>query len=143
MGWDGMGGVLTLGDWPALSGSNSSGFLLQRGNSGASVGVELPGIPRRNQSAMHESWNRTPAGAASSGAGDLLVDLGLELLEPALQALDGVHALQQKRPSTNRQPDQSSSPKRTKTVRSGCSMRDRGGGQERPPCRKKACTKVM
>jgi len=49
---------------------------------------------------MHESWNRTPAGAASSGAGDLLVDLGLELLEPALQALDGVHALQQKRPET-------------------------------------------
>ena len=143
MGWDGMGGVLTLGDWPALSGSNSSGFLLQKRGNPVSVGAPenspkesgavRTGIGRRRVLHRVFEWS----------ADDLLIDLGLELLEPALQALDGVHALQQKTPSTNRQPDQSSSPKRTKTVRSGCSMRDRGGGQERPPCRKKACTKVM
>jgi len=100
MGWDGMGGEHTLGDWPALSGSNSSGFLLQKRGNPVSVGAPenspkesgavRTGIGRRRVLHRVFEWS----------ADDLLIDLGLELLEPALQALDGVHALQQKRPET-------------------------------------------
>jgi hypothetical protein len=86
----------TLGAWPALRGSNSSGFLLRKNKSkGARDQLELAEFTKEIK--HHEAETETiksDAGAVQKTAqNDLLIDLGLELLEPDLQALDGVHAL--------------------------------------------------
>jgi len=52
-------------------------------NSPKESGAVRTGIGRRRVLHRVFEWS----------ADDLLIDLGLELLEPALQALDGVHAL--------------------------------------------------
>jgi hypothetical protein len=87
----------TLGLWPDLRGSNSSGFLLR---------TKISGARDQSESELTEFTKKRKqkpnAGAAENSSGDLLIDLGLELLEPALQALDGgVHALQCQQPDTS------------------------------------------
>jgi hypothetical protein len=85
----------TLGAWPPLRGSNSSGFLLRKKKEGTRDQLELTEFTEeiKHHGAEIET-TRPNVGAAENSSDDLLIDLGLELLEPDLQALDGVHALQ-------------------------------------------------